>query len=876
MFFIKLTVPHTAHIAEYLPSQLIKSTIRMKRLVFLAYVFFCASLSLSAAGNARIKGKIVDAVSNNPIDFADIFLFAEGNSQPVANILPDAKGVFAFTDVKDGKYTLLIRLVGYDVFTRSEIVLAPASPALDLGVVAMKPLEVGLGEVEVVAQKRQVIYKLDKKVVEASSNLLAGGGSAVDILENTPSIRVDAEGEVSFRGSSGFAVYVDGKPSVFGGTQALQQIPSGHIENIEIITTPSARHDTEGDVGIINIITKKDAQQGFSGMVNLSGSTLLSRSGDFLLTKQNNRSRWLFGGSWTDRILKSDFDQEKSTTVNGIVTNSHSKGPRESNNFTYSLKGGWQYVLPRTTFTADVEGGYGGRLRTGDLDYSEQSISIYSSSFAPEPEYYFSRDYYHINETYYLGTVGADHKFNDKGHQITGSFYLKYGGDALEYFQSDLFDSDVDRDRMNNPTKVYKEAVKNYYKGRSPQHDTYEDDYRQMGHRAYEDEHRWTVRGNVDYIFPYSTTGRLEAGYQYYSYLEDGVYSMEFWKPEEKKFVFRTDDKIFDNFFYFQNGINSVYALVSDAYKSFNYQIGLRGEHTHRVLRSDVSASDRTYNNFHLFPSVHLGYNFPREQQLLVSYSRRITRPQLFYMEPYITYRDFYSAEIGNPDIRNEFINSFELNYKKNIGNHSVSATAFHRSRADKIERLRIPYESAIRAGVTLDSMANVGNDYSTGLELNTQVQAARWWNISLNGSLYYYRVVNKMLKNDKDETSTNYDITLNNAFDAGKYTRIQLDGNFVGPSVTTQGQTDAFWYVNLAVRQQMLARKLSATLAFRDVFGSARYVSTITTPDLRSVTHIRPAYPMITLSLTYTFNNYSLKASQSKDQRDIFEGTNH
>lgn len=121
----------------------------------------------------------------------------------------------------------------------------------------------GLAEVEVVAQKKQVIYKLDKKVIEASSNLLAGGGSAVDILENTPSIRVDAEGEVSFRGSTGFTVYVDGKPSVFSGTQALEQIPAGHIENIEIITTPSARHDTGGDVGIINIVTKKHAQHGF-------------------------------------------------------------------------------------------------------------------------------------------------------------------------------------------------------------------------------------------------------------------------------------------------------------------------------------------------------------------------------------------------------------------------------------------------------------------------------------------------------------------------------------------------------------------------------------------------------------------------------------
>ena len=166
----------------------------------------------------------------------------------------------------------------------------------------------------------------------------------------------------------------------------------------------------------------------------------------------------------------------------------------------------------------------------------------------------------------------------------------------------------------------------------------------------------------------------------------------------------------------------------------------MRGEHTHRVLRSSIPGKDRTYNKFEFFPSLHLGYTFPKEHKLLVSYSRRITRPELFFMEPYITYRDFYSAEIGNPDIRSEYINSFELNYKKNIGEHTVSATVFHRNRKDKIERLRVPYE----AGVTLDSMANVGHDYSTGIELSGQVQLTRWWNMNLNGSLYHYKVKNR------------------------------------------------------------------------------------------------------------------------------------
>ena len=806
---------------------------RMKKCFYLIVALLCFSLSVSAAPISRIKGKIVDAGTNQPLDFADVLLFKKGDSNPVFHALPDRDGSFGIADVKNGEYSLMIRLVGYDLFTRPDIVLASSSATVDLGTIAMKPLEVGLAEVEVVSQKKQVIYKLDKKVIEASSNMLASGGTAVDILENTPSIRVDAEGEVSFRGSTGFTVYVDGKPSVFSGTQALEQIPSGHIENIEIITTPSARHDTGGDVGIINIITKKHAQHGFSGMVNLTGSTFLSRGVDFLLTQQNKSSRWYFGGGWTDRLRKSDFDQEKTTIVADTATTSHSNGPRESNNFNYSLKAGWMYTLPHTTFNADLEGGYGGRTRNGDLDYTEERV-VDKKPF--ENGDYYSRDDYDLHETYFQGSVGFDHKFNDQGHQLTGSFYLKYGGNAMEYFQSDLFNKNNEREQ---------------------------------GHRAWEDEHRWTVRGNLDYLYPYSKTGHIEAGYQYFSYLEDGDYSMQFWSPEKQEFYWRDD---IYNTFYFQHGINSIYAIVGDSYKSFDFQAGVRGEHTHRVLRSSIPGKNREYNKFEFFPSVHLGYTFPKDHKLMASYSRRITRPELFFMEPYITYRDYYSAEIGNPDIRSEYINSFELNYKKNIGDHTVSATVFHRSRKDKIERLRVPYQ----AGVTLDSMANVGHDYSTGLELSGQVQLTRWWNMNLNGSLYHYKVKNQYKQDGTNEKSTNYDIIWNNAFDLGKSTRIQLDGNFVGPSVTTQGRTDAFWYVNLALRQQLMNRKLSATLAFRDVFNSARYVSKITTSDLQSITRIRPNYPLITLTLSYTFNNFKAKTTQRKEDHDLFEGTNH
>lgn len=799
-------------------------------LLLLSLLFF--TVSISAASLAKIEGKIIDVADNSPVDYADIMLFEQGNDNPVSHTLPQADGSFLFSGIKEGQYSLVVRAVGYDIYTKTNILLKKES-SLQLGIIGLKALEQGLAEVEIVAQRRQIVYKLDKKIIDAS-NILASGGTAADILENTPSIRVDAEGGVTFRGSSGFVVYVDGKPSMFTGSQALEQIPSAHIENIEIITTPSARHDTEGEVGIINIITKKHAHSGLSGMVNVTGSTVLSRGVDFLLTRQNKKSRYYVGGSWNDRLRKSDFDQEKTTIVADTSTVSYSDGPRKSKRYSYTLKAGWQYALPKTLLSLDLEGGYSGNARSGNLDYMEERF-VKGNPF--EKGRFRSHDDYDNDETIFQGTAAFDHRFNDKGHNIKGSYYMRYGGDALEYFFSDLFD---------------------------------ENGKRQQGHRAYESEYRLTIRGNLDYVYPYRDAGRIEAGYQYFSYLEDGDYSMEYWNPSKNIFYWRDD---IYNTFYFQRGIHSIYAIIAEHYKNVDLQVGVRGEHTHRVLRSSKEWANRVENRFELFPSVHLGYTFPNDHYLVASYSRRTTRPELFFMEPYITYRDYYTAEIGNPDIRPEYINSFEVNYKKNIDEHSISSTAFYRNRKDKIERLRVPYQ----AGVTLDSMANVGSDYAIGMEASLQMKAAKWWNINLNGSYYYYKVENKLkTTGGEDETSNNYEIMLNNSLDAGKNTRIQIDGNFIGPSVTTQGKTSSFWYMNLAVRQQLMSRKLAAVLSFRDVFNSARYTSNINTSNLKSVTHIRPNYPLITLTLSYTFNNFKTKSSQTRTDHDLFEGTNH
>jgi hypothetical protein len=690
-----------------------------------------------------------------------------------------------------------------------------------------------LQEVEVVARRRPVIYKLDRKVIEASGFISASGGTAIDILEQTPSVRVDANGELTFRGSSGFKVYIDGKPATVEGSAALEQIPAGQIENIEIISAPSARNEADGIAGIIQVNTRKQTGDGWSGMLNAMGSTVASRNVDFLASYGNRHLRWQTSGEVSRRYLVSDFDQLKHVGADGVLTTTRATGERKSFVDQYALRSGLDWYKGKTTWSGALETRYRVRNRGGYLHYEDSYLE--EASGQETAASYDGHDYVRLHDLTLRGDVGFEHRFSNDGHLLKGSFFAFYEHDAMEFFYTDLFDMSGNR---------------------------------VQGHRAWEHEYRLTAQGNLDYVRPLANkTGKFEAGYYFFTYTEDGDYKTDFFNPSLGDFE-RRDDLY--NRFVFRRDIHALYAMLSDTYGGFSYQAGLRGEFIHRKLENNEAWARHTWDKFDLFPSAHLAYAFDENNRLNLGYSRRITQPQLFYMEPYVVYVDYYTAQCGNPQIRPEYTNSVELTYSRTMGRHNAAATLFHRRRTDKIERVRVPYHT----GVTLDSMANVGNDYATGAELAATIQAAKWWDMDISGSLFYYTIANEY-KTGEDEESLNWQFAFNHNFDVAKNTRMRLESYFVGPSVSTQGRVDEFFYFNFSVRQQLLNRRLSATLNVKDVLSTAKYVDTKNGANLDSRTVIYPRSPLLTLSLSYTFNNFKSQKKEEKVTHDLFEGTN-
>jgi outer membrane receptor protein involved in Fe transport len=804
----------------------------MKNKILIMCVALClSSTGLRAQNDWTVTGRVLDEISDEAMPEVNVLLYST-DSVLIANASTNTDGIFSFKTNSSGERFMIVTCVGY-LQQRLDLSLTDKNRNIIHTDILLQPSDIELQEIEVVARRRQMVYKLDKKVIEASGYISASGGTAIDILEQTPSVRVDANGELTFRGSAGFKVYIDGKPATVAGSAALEQIPSGQIENIEIISAPSAKNEADGIAGIINVNTKKQTAEGWSGMINAMGSAVKSRNIDFMASYKNSKIRWQTSGEASRRYIVSDFDQLKHISVDDTLTTTHATGERKIFVDLYALRSGLDWYKDKTTWAAALESRYRIRNRGGYLHYEDTYLSNITG--VETNVAYDGHDYVRLHDWTFRGDIGFDHRFSDDGHNLTGSFFAFYESDAMEFFYTDLFDMSGNR---------------------------------AQGHRAWEYEYRFTAQGNLDYVLPLKNkTGKFEAGYYFFTYTEDGDYKIDFYNPATEFFE-RRDDLY--NKYLFRRDIHALYAMLSNTHSKFSYQLGLRGEFTHRKLGNNEAWARHTWDKFDLFPSAHLSYAFDESNRLNLGYSRRITQPELFYMEPYVVYVDHYTAQRGNPQIRPEYTNSIELTYSKTFNEHSASATLFHRRRSDKIERLRVPYHT----GVTLDSMSNVGNDYSTGAELAVNLQISKWWNMDINGSLFHYIIANEY-KVDDDEESLNWQFAFNNNFDVTKSTRMRLESYFVGPSVSTQGRVDEFFYFNFSVRQQLFNRRLSATLNVRDVFSTAKYVDMKTGANLDSKTIIYPASPLVTLSLSYAFNISNLQKKEGKAIHDLFEGTN-
>ena len=438
-----------------------------------------------------------------------------------------------------------------------------------------------------------------------------------------------------------------------------------------------------------------------------------------------------------------------------------------------------------------------------------------------------AQDRYQLTKKLFQTSIDYTWKLNERGDEINISNRLRYDRFSEEYTESNMFD-------LNGA--------------------------RQEGTRGYETEHHWDCDGAASYKLHYRQTGTLELGYQYTTYSEHGDYRICYWDLPSQSFVWQDD--LYAPFYY-RRQTHSGYAQVNDRIGPFQFDAGLRIDHVREDMDlPTITSRHKRYTE--LYPSAHIAYTNEKAGTFTLGYSRRTNRPGIWKLEPYITYEDYHTRIIGNPDLESEYILSMELSWRKMFGKTGVTATVYARRRTGVVDYVRRAYD----VGVTLDSIINAGNGWRKGLELQVTTKPTHWWQLTANGdlSLHNFRATYEGCTSSHNTTGT---ISCINNFRLAKNTSVQFDGHFVSGHHLTQGWETAYVYFDLAARQSLLKGKLQLGLVAHDLFHTARYHSLRTSTLLSSETWVRPTYPNIVFSVSYHFRQPSAKAKEGALSKD-------
>ncbi|MCK4640947.1 MAG: outer membrane beta-barrel protein, partial [Candidatus Marinimicrobia bacterium] len=449
-----------------------------------------------------VSGFVIETSHQKPVEYANVVLYSQKNKEQITGTITDENGYFRLSGLRFGMYLLEIKFIGYDAFSMDSLLIRPSRSVIDLGRIAIKLDVLVMDGVEVLGEKPVIEFKIDKKIINVSKQFTSLSGTAVDVLENVPSVSVDIEGNVSLRGSGSFNLLIDGRPSILDPNDALQAIPASTIENIEIVTNPSARFDPDGVAGIINIITKKNKLQGFSGIGNLNAGLYGQYGGDFLLNFRKNRYNFYIAANVNRRNMPGEMQFDTRTYLGDTTSFLNSAGESEWGGTSKGIRGGVDINLS----TADLLSfsfRYGSRSRgrSSEMDYEKWTEP-------GDSNYYYTS----INSSdrcgkFYSLNLDYRHNFKKEGHELNSQINLRRR-DMEEDSRNELLDVD---NQINS------------------------------GQRSTEAGPGTRLRFKLDYILPVNKDDRIEAGYQLRYSLSEDENSMYKWKPDSGDYVFQSD-----------------------------------------------------------------------------------------------------------------------------------------------------------------------------------------------------------------------------------------------------------------------------------------------------------------------------------------------
>jgi outer membrane receptor protein involved in Fe transport len=794
-------------------------------------IAFCLILNAqpgNAQGVAKLKvtGKIVDGQTSSPLGYASIRLFKTADSSFVSGAITDETGGF-IVDIAAGNYYALSEFIGYKPQYTSNVRLSSTNSPLDLGIIKVSPSARTLDEVTVQAEKSSMELSLDKKIFNVGKDLANAGGTAVDILTNVPSVAVDVEGNVSLRGSGNVRILIDGKPSglvSIKGASGLQQLQGSMIERVEIITNPSARYEAEGMGGVINIVLKKERKEGINGSFDIitGHPTNYGAAANVNYRRKNLNFFINYTMSYRNTPGKNFVYQElyrdDSTFIMERDMKTNLKGMANS------ARGGIDYYFNAKNI---LTGSYTWRTSKGKRfstlnyrDYLTNTNNLISSTVRTQDE----------TETEPNSEYSITYKkaFNRKGQEFTAD---------VRYL-----------DNWENSDQYYNENV--YKPNGSPS------EIPPLLQRAVNYETEKQLLFQADYVHPFAKDGKLEAGGRSSSRDMTNDYAVT-QRGTDGGWIALPN---LTNDFLYEENINAVYGMLGNKTGKFSYQAGLRAEWTGVTteLKQTGEINKRTYGN--LFPSVHVTYDFAKQNAFQLSFSRRVRRPQYNDLSPFATYSDNRNYWSGNPDLNPEFTNAFELGHIKYMTKGSLTSSLYYRHTNGKITSIRRVQED----GSSYTRPENLGTEDAYGAEFTSSFNPVQWW--KLDASFNFFRAITDGANVDDTFKSDTYSwfVRAMSRITLWKTMDVQLRGNYEAPQQTPQGRRKALATLDLAATRDILKNNATLTLSVIDVFNSRKFRSITEGANFYTRSTSQGRLRQVNLTLNYRLHQAKKKPKES------------
>ena len=808
-----------------------------KILLFVCCLFISTSIfsqDKDSSNEVKISGKVVDALSGQPLEYATIVL-KNTATQKISGGITEPDGTFNISTPK-GNYLISVEFIS---FKSKKYPARDVNADLNLGTIKLSEDTSSLDEVVVVAEKTTVDIRLDKKIFNIGKDLSIRGGNASDVLGNVPSVQVDVEGNVSLRGNENVTILIDGRPSALvglNGAEALRQIPAEAIEKVEVITSPSARYDAEGTAGILNIILRKNKLIGFNGNLQLDLG-YPERYGTAANINYRNE-KWNFFTNTGYRYNATPGNAlNDSEFLSSNAQNARVIERREFNRLGRSLFtsfGAEYFINDESSIIANVVVNLGDDddVNTNTIDRFNSSGGLNEATLRTENE--------GEDESRIQYTLDYINNFDGKGRRLTAN--LQYSTET--------------EDILNNITEV----------------DTQANLLNDL-ERVLEDQDEKSALLQIDYVHPVGEDVQYEVGYRG-NYRD--IFNSFFL---EERLVFPdgplVPDAGLNNSFNYEELVSAAYFQYGQQFNKFSVLAGLRFEHTDIEITQQTTSSTNTQNYSNLFPTLNFGYEIKDGENFTLGYNRRIRRPRGRNLNPFPSRSSESNIYTGNVNLQPVITDAFDFGYLKRWEKFTLSTSIYYNRSNDNWERIQE------NTGMTTDNgdpvirrfPINLSLEQRTGFEFTLNYRPYKWWNINSDFNLFHvttdgaYTNPDTNITQDFSFENTAFFLRLNQKLTLPGKTDVQINSNYRGANRNAQSENNGIFSLNLAASKDFFNEKISMSLNVNDVFNSRRRESQTFIPGvLNQYSEFQWRVREVRLSIVYRFNQQKPKRDRQRN----------